>query len=115
MKGVTYFLNSLLEENLPLWESDAIEAIKTALEEAEWDDVNNTVTLPSHEDKEPDKVCRSLEELKYTLIEIAVNGAANSMPFEGSEAVFDLDYDSIVQEILIDYYSEQIEELGWEL
>ena len=37
------------------------------------------------------------------------------MPFEDGEAVFELDYYSIVEEILIDYYSEQIEELGWEL
>lgn len=115
MQVIAHFLNSLIEEEAPLWESDAIEAVKAALEEAEWDDVNNAVTLPSHEDKEPDKICRSLEELEYALVEIAVNGAANSMPFEGGEAVFDLDYDSIVQEILIDYYSEQIEELGWEL
>lgn len=115
MQGIAHFLNSLIEEDIPLWESDAIEPVKTALEEAEWDDMNNTITLPSHDDKEPAKVCRSLEELKYALNEIAVNGAANSMPFEGGEAVFEVDYDSIVQEILIDYYSEQIEELGWEL
>jgi len=115
MQSIAYFLGSLVEEDVPLWESDAISAVKMAVEEAEWDDMNSSVTLPSYDDNESARICRSLEELKYALREIAINGAANSMPFEGGEAVFELDYDSIAEEILIDYYSEQIEELGWEL
>jgi len=116
MQGAVRFLNSLIEEDLPLWESDAIKAVKMELEEAEWGVENKTVTLyPSHDDRESVKICRSIEDLKLALAEIAEIGAMNSMPFESGEAVFEVDYDSIVQEILIDYYSEQIEELGWEL
>jgi len=39
----------------------------------------------------------------------------NSLPFEDGEAVFEVDYYGIVDELLIDNYSDQIEELGWQL
>ena len=30
MQGIAHFLNSLIEEDLPLWESDAIKAVKNS-------------------------------------------------------------------------------------
>ena len=114
--GMIGFLNSLVDEDRPLWESDAISAVNVILENAEWNDENKTVSLHTDYDGRGfATVCHSLEELIFELVEIASVGSMNSMPFEGGAAVFEIDYDSIVQEILIDDYADEIKDMGWEL
>jgi hypothetical protein len=107
------------EADEPLWETDAREAVEQFLDELEWDAEEEVVWVPpppelSHKGARPRPI-RSFEDLHSELIQVAMNGANNSMPYEGGEPVFDVDYWGLVDEVLIDNWQEQIAEMGWQL
>ncbi|TET12727.1 MAG: hypothetical protein E3J81_10290 [Dehalococcoidia bacterium] len=115
VKATVKFIREVTEPEEPLWIADAREAVESALENAEWDPEKGIVTIQPLGEKEPAIECKSIGELRSELMEIASIGATNSMPYEGGEPVFDVDYWGLVDEILIDDYEKQIREMGWEL
>lgn len=114
-KAIIEFIEKTIEPDEPLWEADAREAVDSALEAAVWQPEKGIVVLTPLEDHQPATVCRSIDDLRSALTEIASIGATNSMPYEDGEPVFDIDYWGMVDEILIDDYEEQIREMGWTL
>lgn len=112
------FIREVIEFEEPLWQADARKAVERFLEEVEWDTEKGVVWLPippelQHKLTLQPKSVESLEDFHYKLEEVAMNGAANSMPYENGEPVFDIDYYGLVDEILIDDYEEQMKEMGW--
>ena len=104
----------------PDWVTDARTAVEHALERAKWNSDDGVVFLPP-----PDGIAHksaaimagrvsSLDDLKSRLVEEAVVGADNSLPYEGGAPVYDLDYVTIVEEAL-EPYEGVIASLGWEL
>ena len=115
IKGIIDFIIRVIPEDKPIWETDAEEAVERAMEDAEWDYDEKTVTLLPREDHQAPSECKSIDELKYKLFDIAVNGANNSMPFEGGAPVFEIDYLGLIEETLMDNYMKEINKLGWEI
>lgn len=114
VKAIVKFIQKVSEPEELLWETDAREAVENALGNAEWQPERGIVTIQPLAEKEPSIECKSIDELRSELMEIASIGATNSMPYEDGEPVFDIDYCGLVDEILIDDYEEQIREMGWE-
>ena len=115
VKATIDFIREIAKYEGPLWEADARKAVERALDNAQWDPESGVVTIQPMEDKEPTTECASIDELRTELTQIASIGASNSMPYEEGEPVVDIDYDSLVDEILVDQYGEQIGKMGWEL
>jgi hypothetical protein len=106
--------------NEPDWAADARTAVEHALEAARWDSDEGVVFL-----QPPDGLghksaaiiagrVSSLEDLRSRLVEEAMLGAQNSMPYDDGAPLYDLDYDTIVGEAL-EPYEAMIKSLGWEL
>lgn len=96
------------------WEDDARAAVRDALEYADWDFRQKVVTLYDPHESRRFEIYDSIDELRTALEERAMIGADNSMPYEGGEAVFDLDSEGIVNAVL-EEYGENLKRLGWEL
>jgi len=112
IKEIIEFIKGVIEDK-PIWETDAKEAVERALEDAEWDSDEGTVWLMPLMEKERSIECGSVEELHSELMNIAMTGADNSMPYEDGEPVFNIDYWGLVDSILLDKYEERIREMGW--
>jgi len=114
IREISEFIRGVIEDK-PIWEIDAEEAVERALENAEWDADDGTVWLKPLMEKERSIGCGSMEELHSELMNIAMTGGDNSMPYEGGEPVFNIDYWTLVDSILLDKYQERIQEMGWAL
>lgn len=83
-----------------LWEEEAWDAIKVAIDHAEVDDVRGTVVIHSNYDHRYDAECDSFEDLSDTLVELYNEQWYANVPFEGGEAVFESDAAGEVDNLL---------------
>ena len=90
------------------WEENSCIAMKEALASAEWDTNNRSVTLrPTSLDR---VTCKTIDSLRSQLEDIAIAGS--SMPHDGGDAAFEIDYDSLVNGVLRQY-NKEISKLKW--
>lgn len=115
IKDMINFIRRVSTADEPIWETDAREAVERALANAEWKPQEGSVFLLPLGDKEPTTVCRSIDDLRAKLTDIAATGADNSMPYESGEPVFEIDYWYLIDDVLMAEYEKQVEEMGWEL
>ncbi len=94
------------------WEKDARVAVQRALEGAQWNYEDKTVTIYDRDDPRTNQTVESLEELQTELETIAEIGSQNSMPWEGGP-IFSIDAEDIVVTQL-EEYEENIRRLGWD-
>lgn len=112
ISSIDSLLTEFEEDHGMWWEEEAYNAVREALESANWNFEAGTVEI-SMDDCDRSQTCNSCEELVEALEEIANNTAFTYMPFEGGEPVFDYDPYSALESVL-PYYKGQLTELGWE-
>ncbi len=99
-------------EEMP-WERHARRAVCQALEDADWDFDEGTVTIYDRDDRRIYTTVDSLEDLQTELEKIAENAFRGSVPWKGGP-LFTRDSSAIAQEEL-EAYEENLKQLGWEL
>jgi hypothetical protein len=89
-----------------------IEALKSSLENFKWNFEAGKIEVINNEDGMPFNI-NTLQELINYLEEEIIHALNGEMPLEWLKEQEDFDYEIVVREYLIDYYSNQIEKLGW--
>jgi hypothetical protein len=91
------------------WDREAREAVESALERADWDEDERTITLYDADDDRIRRTVTSREKLEKYLCEIACTAFYANAPREDGEFLYDCDDDGIVWAALAQY-QEQLEE-----
>lgn len=90
-------------DHVAIWEQQAQIAIEKLVEQAEYDHVRGTITLPLHQGhgKHFGVGCSKIEELEQNLMDVYREEWYANVPFDGGEAVFEDDAWDAVGTLLI--------------
>jgi hypothetical protein len=89
-------------EEMP-WDRDAREAVERALESADWDENERTITLFDADDNRIRETVRNREELNNYLTRVANSAFHANAPREDGEYLYKCDEYGILEAVLRDY------------
>ena len=108
--------NQIMDDDV-IWDTKVRQRLESLLASAKWSPKKKTVTFElENDDGDSEEVAsRSYDELQGALYDAGI-GIFRSLSSEhdGGEDDFEFD-DSMIEELLQDHYSEQMQQLGWEI
>jgi len=114
LEGIADFWYELNhEDDRPVWEEEATEALEAALENASWNPDDGSVEIYNSYD-ETYRTCRSYDELVEELERLAIDTSCLSMPYEEGAPVFNYDPTDDVSDAIAGY-EKKMRELGWDI
>lgn len=92
-----------MEDDDPVWEEHAQEAVQQAWDSIEYDEVRGVILIPDKDDPRREATeCNDIDDVRVALAQIYLSEWHGYVPYDSGEAVFEADEDGYVGDFMSD-------------